>query len=156
MSCLQILRTNILFRPGKTSDFIDECQRFGRNWLIQYQVLSWWYTFTKLHGSKFFISVTLEGHEVLHSNPFEGTLINVRSIRFFSSTLNMYVPDSSAACVKVYQFTRRYILVLRMVRTWYLSTTPAWICWVASTVVYLLIHFLNWNLINMKWLSHPS
>jgi len=55
----------------------------------------------------------LDGPEEVHSNPLlEGKLLNVRSVLFFSSTLNTYVPDSSEACVNVYQFTRPYILVL--------------------------------------------
>jgi hypothetical protein len=60
VSCWQILRTNILLWPVKTFNLIDKYQRFGRNWFIHYQVLSWLYPFTKLHGSKLFTPVMLE------------------------------------------------------------------------------------------------
>ena len=108
MSCRQILLTNILFWLVKTSDLIDEYQRFWRYWFIDYQVLSWWWQFTKLHCPKFFTSLMLGVLELPHSNPLlEGALLNVRSVRFFSSTLNMYVPDSYEVCVSVYPKPRR-------------------------------------------------
>jgi hypothetical protein len=48
----------------------------------------------------------LEGLEVPHSNLLlEGTVLHVRSVKFLSPTLNMYVPDSSEACVKVPIYT---------------------------------------------------